>query len=511
MHSHFSDCRKSKCEHFEHNVTLHNNIVTVKCTIKSKKKKIYENAYAPVTITKNVRKKLDNFNNATRQLSVLIVGIDSISRLSFIRALPNTYRYVEENDWVPLKGYNKIGDNTFPNVMAILTGFNESYAYAVCNPKEVGRMDLCPMLWYDYSKLGYVTAYAEDEGSINTFNYKKKGFRKPPADYYFRPYVLATETLSKVNKDDMTYCTGPETAGERILNTAKEFAVTFKDYPNFGFFWMNSFSHNNINSPTGMDNKVRNFLMELDSSGVTENSAVVFLSDHGIRFGDIRLTATGWLEERLPFVYISLPGWFKRSFPREFGSIRRNAYALTCPYDLHMTLKHALVLSGHNYTMTPGNACPSCRSLFQPVEADRSCEDAGIEQHWCTCASYKEVSLGEETASKVTGHVLSQIQEIIRQRKGDQRCAKYSVDKIISSSASSPLFYKRKTNLLIKILTAPKAVFEATISFDGDIGSDKYSISGDISRLDSYSEHSKCVSDAYLRKYCYCGSNGTRV
>lgn len=508
----FLYCSVSNCQHFEDNVTLNHDVVTVKCTnSNNKKQKVYENAHVAVTIKEDVQRKLENYDNTTKQLSVLVVGIDSISRLNFIRALPNTYKYVEDNEWVPLRGYNKMGDNTFPNVMAILTGFNESNAYNICNPREIGKLDVCPMLWYDYRKLGYVTGYAEDEGSINTFNYRKKGFRDPPADYYFRPYILATETLAKVKKDDMTYCTGPETAGERILDVAKDFAITFKDYPSFGFFWMNSFSHNKLNSPTGMDNKIRGFLKDLDSSGVTETNVVIFLSDHGIRFGGIRLTETGWLEERLPFIYVSFPRWFKEKFPAEFSNFQKNSNRLTSPFDLHMTLRHILILSGHNYTMVPSKGCPKCKSLFEEAELERSCEDAGIEQHWCTCAGYTGTNLEKEVENKVKHYVLDQIHEIIRSKNSDHRCAKYSVEKIISSSLSHQFFYKNDTYLLVKFQTDPKAVYETTISFKGNISSEKYSISGDISRLDSYSEHSKCVSDAYLKKYCYCRSTGSRV
>ncbi|KAG5892622.1 hypothetical protein JTB14_019711 [Gonioctena quinquepunctata] len=137
-----------------------------------------------------------------------------------------------------------------------------------------------------------------------------------------------------------------------------------------------------------MDDKVKDLLEYLSDSGVTERSIVIFLSDHGMRFGDIRQTDTGWLEERLPFIYVSFPKWFQQSFPKEYDAFKNNTYKLTCPYDLHMTLKHILVLSGYNYTVTPSESCPKCKSLFEDIDSERSCEDAGIAQHWCTCAGY---------------------------------------------------------------------------------------------------------------------------
>ncbi|KAG5892621.1 hypothetical protein JTB14_019710 [Gonioctena quinquepunctata] len=223
-------CRTSTCKTFQNNITIHNDPVLVKCAQVDKPgKSVYENVHATITLKDEVQKKMENFDNTTKPISVLFVGIDSISRLNFIRSLPNTYKFVEENGWVPLKGYNKMDDNTFPNLMAILTGYNQTYAYNVCDPKTVGKLDNCSMLWYDFRKLGFITAYAEDEAFINTFNYRKKGFTIPPVDYYFRPYILATETLDKKYKDGMKYCTGPESAGERIMNIAKDFTTTFKD------------------------------------------------------------------------------------------------------------------------------------------------------------------------------------------------------------------------------------------------------------------------------------------
>jgi hypothetical protein len=39
-------------------------------------------------------------------------------------------------------------------------------------------------------------------------------------------------------------------------------------------------------------------------------TVLIFLSDHGIRFGAIRKTSVGKLEERLPFMFLIFPDWF---------------------------------------------------------------------------------------------------------------------------------------------------------------------------------------------------------
>lgn len=147
----------------------------------------------------NKNLKIDSYT--TPKYSVFLFGIDSISRLNFIRTMPKTKRFVDEHGWIPLEGYNKIADNTFPNLMAILTGWTLTQISQRCI-KEIGvKLDDCPYLWKNFSQEGYLTAYSEDEPYISTFNYEKYGFLNNPTDYYLRPLMVhGMQTLNiKVN------------------------------------------------------------------------------------------------------------------------------------------------------------------------------------------------------------------------------------------------------------------------------------------------------------------------
>lgn len=53
-------------------------------------------------------KERDKVENKTKPLSVLLIGIDSISRLNLIRAMPNTAQHLYNTGWMELKGYNKV-------------------------------------------------------------------------------------------------------------------------------------------------------------------------------------------------------------------------------------------------------------------------------------------------------------------------------------------------------------------------------------------------------------------
>lgn len=44
----------------------------------------------------------------TMPLSVLMIGYDSISRLSMIRTMPRTVEHMTRTGWLEIKGYNKV-------------------------------------------------------------------------------------------------------------------------------------------------------------------------------------------------------------------------------------------------------------------------------------------------------------------------------------------------------------------------------------------------------------------
>lgn len=153
-----------------------------KSKVKYKKPKKAVSVYENVHPVLNPEKVLDRLNisesgNATigrqKKLSVLLLGLDNVSRLNLQRTLPRTENHLREKGWLSMKGYNKMGENTFPNLMALLTGQNQENSYGRCKPTVPFGLDHCPMIWYNFRNAGFVTAYAEDEAKISTFNYLK--------------------------------------------------------------------------------------------------------------------------------------------------------------------------------------------------------------------------------------------------------------------------------------------------------------------------------------------------
>ncbi|XP_058064079.1 uncharacterized protein LOC131213856 isoform X1 [Anopheles bellator] len=475
------------------------------------KKAIYTNAHALVRPLPSVQERLEKFSgrSETRPLSVLMIGIDSISRLNLIRAMPHTAQHLYNTGWFELKGYNKIDDNTYPNLMAILTGYNNSLAYSVCNPRKVGQLEECPFLWKYFADSGYATAYAEDEASINTFNYHKYGFVAQPTDHYFRPVALAAEkNLSKKIKNSLTFCLGYQNYADYIYQYALDFATQYRTEPYFGLFWTNTFSHNDISDPSSMDLRMKYYLEQLDERGILNSSMVVFFSDHGLRFGPVRMLLTGWLEERLPFNFIWLPEWFREEHPEIVQALKINRNRLTNPYDLHATLKHVLELSGRIDNLPGPLSCPNCQSIFTEVPWNRSCEETAIESHWCTCANFKPIDKHSAMVQRAIAFVIDYVNvDLDRHRNSttsNYACAKLTLGAItLAKMARQPKGKLAYNDYLLIFEGKPGGgKFESTVRHH--LGRDEFEITGSISRLNEYASQSECMHVDYLRKYCYC-------
>ncbi|XP_051171895.1 uncharacterized protein LOC127288465 [Leptopilina boulardi] len=518
------------CVDFNISVIIPKEVDTLMVSCKDKKeisvkaKGKLKNTKHPVTIYQNVHSVInvdkvsdrfnissDNNNNMTsrhqRKLSVLLLGIDNVSRLNLERNLPKTTNYLHEKGWLIMKGYDKMGENTFPNLMAILTGQQQTDSYDKCKPTNPFGLDHCPMLWYNFRNAGYVTAYAEDEAKISTFNYLKVGFVDPPTDYYLRPYILATEKLLKSRRRFANYyCTGPEVAAERILNSAVDFATKFQGVPYFGFFWTNSVSHDSINGLSSMDTHILSRLEYLEHEGIMNDTMIIFLSDHGMRIGDIRMTFMGWYEERLPFFYVWLPQWFRDENPEVYDSLTINQNRLTSPFDLYETLRDIVIRGGGE--AGPSTGCPKCRSLFKTVPVERGCEDAGVPPHWCVCSAFEKDNASSQIVVRGAHKILDHIENIVKNyktKKGKRLCAKFKLKKIhrihkvidlnnSNSTSSTEYFY------MIQV-TPGDAKFEATIHY---YGSDNYNVTEEqISRINSYGPGSKCL-DHGQKRYCHC-------
>merc|ERR1712142_21328 len=122
--------------------------------------------------------------------SIVTLIIDGLSQLNLIRSLPLTKTFLDSAGGLLFQGQHKVGHNSYPNVMALLSGETGGNWPAEW-PNRTGiyylddhRQPLITRLYQDH---GYVTMFLEDLQLYGCFNREGKiGFRNPPAMVYYR-------------------------------------------------------------------------------------------------------------------------------------------------------------------------------------------------------------------------------------------------------------------------------------------------------------------------------------
>nr|XP_018913161.1 PREDICTED: uncharacterized protein LOC109041306 isoform X1 [Bemisia tabaci] len=499
---------KKTCTKFQSNTTLsyQPEMVQIDCTVESRKKRksIYQDVHSTATKRQKLSHKATPRNQSQDAFNVLVVGIDSVSYANFQRQMPATLQLLRNTSWIEYKGYNKVGDNTLPNLMPILTGHSLPQIEKTCWHGRSDYFDSCPFIWKNFSAHNYATMYAEDEYKISSFNFVKKGFKKPPVDYYARAYMhSATAALKAKMINGLHYCLGPTTSVDRVLGYSLDFLRQMNDTRFFGLVWVNSMTHNSLQTAHAMDAIMVDYFFALSELGVLDNTFVVFLSDHGIRFGQFRQTFFGWFEERLPFLFFHVPARFRELYPEQVQNLEENADMLTSPYEVHVTLHKVLDPTAD---VTPVG-CPKCRGLFDPVDGNRSCDDAGIPFDWCVCGEFIPQSTKGPEAVSVGRELVNEINRLTynKSASADRVCAKFKMTEVTSARRITNSANKSDVALQIIVKTTPgRAVFEATVGYSPEI-----KVLGSISRLDSYGSEGDCVDTAWMRKYCYCVPKGS--
>ena len=90
----------------------------------------------------------------------MLIGLDSISRLNFLRHMNQTRKFLESHGFIPLLGYHKVGENSFPNVMPMFTGRPSTDYHNDSTPSSF-TFDDVPLIFKNFAKKGYLTTFLE--------------------------------------------------------------------------------------------------------------------------------------------------------------------------------------------------------------------------------------------------------------------------------------------------------------------------------------------------------------
>ena len=455
-------------------------------------------------------------------LSVYMFIFESMSTARFKRHMKSMSGFMKENRAFNFEGYNKIADNTFVNIVPMLTGLRANKAqrdmgdeFHTKHRKIRSYDQVDSFIWKDFAKKNFVTAFVENESKIGAFSYGKKvGFQSAkPFDYFYRPYFVRQRKLTKRSSN---FCFGNDETFASQLNLTQNL---FEKYGNrqklFAMNVVTKPGHDEENDIERTDDTLAQSFRALFRDGAFNKTIIFFLGDHGPRFGKGRLTRNGYFEERLTFLSLILPSWFRSKHPIIARNLRKNQNRLATPFDIHQTLRTILNGNYDNIGRRQSSASLNSRGqdLFREIPKNRTCRSAGVPKFYCPCYGTREMEIDSRFSNQLSTNLVDNINAMMRKRKYDSKCAVLQLKKIYQmtrmmdnvDSSLSTKSHKEMYKLVIQ--THPgHGIFEGFLTYDRKL--EQSFFEEGVSRLNLYGKQGQCI-DSGFEKYCYCKNNKT--
>ncbi|XP_020804695.1 uncharacterized protein LOC110181316 [Drosophila serrata] len=455
-----------------------------------------------------------NTKGGNSPISVMIVGLDSVSHLQFLRQMPKTLAYIrKKTSHVEFWGFNKIGVNSYQNLIPMLTGLSEAESQKYWNWKK--KLDDLPLIWKDYKAAGYNTSWGEDWAPFSMFHDGKPGFAKQTTDHNFHDLMTQVYVQQSRIKMDNALC-----FLDVLMEMNYKLLPHMQRYPFFSFYWWGNGVHDYMSR--FVDKRFERFLKRLNNVGILNNTIIIFMSDHGIRWGNFRQSYQGMIEDSQPFLSILYPAWMRKKYPMAIKNLAGNSHSLVTTYDLHETLRHLLhpktledesiTLKSEELSTRNASLIPRGVSLFLPIPIERTCDTSHISSHFCLCHKQVAISVDNPIAMQSANIIVNSINKLIEEYPV---CKPLQLESIVSAQFAVPeslnhinkkkrhksLFYTEK-DILVRLKVKPGISY-----FEGMTRIHKNSIHliGDVVRLGGdNSNNNDCIQNPELNPFCYC-------
>lgn len=383
--------------------------------------------------------------------NVILLGLGSTSHLNFRRVFPEVHEYLVHNlSAIEVTHFHKVGSNTFQNLGPLLTNqkiiYKRSFTnyddYLGCETSGL-TYDECPFVWKNFKAAGFKTFYGEDFGPTTKSYFWRNGFSKPPTDVFLRP--LTFTAAQTIGHDGLGYansnyispkCFGPRPSFHVLLNSFKQFLLKSSREKSkyFGFMFSNSSTHDDTNGGRLIVQEILEMLKDLKLNGYLDNTVLIVFGDHGSRAEQIINHIQGYIEERLPFLYIVLPNWFEKRYKRQYNNLITNSkHRLLTHFDIYETLVDLLPSAKFGAFRSSMDIKEPGSSLFSDIQVTRTCEMAGIRKGFCACnLKLLEISTNE---IRIKNYALQAIEHMNMLLKNKSKCAKLALNLILNAEA----------------------------------------------------------------------------
>jgi len=456
------------------------------------------------------------------QFSVFIFTIDAMSLQNFHRSLPKTAKLLQAEGSILFDGLNKVGYNSYPNIMALLSGesggewdggridgdgkFSNTFPNSSEGIYYIDK-ERQPNMFNRFEENGYTTVMMEDMSMWSIFHRTGTiGMRKPLASIYYRPGMLAIEEEEwgylrsrLVGKFGAYACLQNDLIHKPMLGVVKNFLSTYSSSPAFGYIHLSSYLHNDLNMAKLYDDDLHDMIRDVIDSGELDDTFFILMGDHGFQRGEFKFTLTeqGRMEDKLPLFHLLPPQNFKSRFPDLVSNLVSNSHTLISFFDVNQFLRDVLAM-GVNSTSQEmfRNYEGHGLSLFSEIPP-RTCSEASIPEDYCACLDgVSKIDPDLPEVNELAVAILNDINEMVEDLTF---CGKLKLKHVNDATVRRGREVSLVT-LQVEVVNRG-AVFEIGVKIK-----DEKLESCKVIRLDWYSSTSECVPTnmGHIRPYCLC-------
>merc|ERR1719186_642188 len=354
--------------------------------------------------------------------SVLILALDSTSKSAFLRNMPLTTAYLEQQGAVRFNHHHRQGENSYPNIMPLLSGRRIIYEENAKDGFDKGYMDdiaatnNMSWAWEPWAKLGLPTMHFEDMAWAGVYNYHyKKGWKTRPFMFFLRKVFDAMKDWKIRNNPLMNgcyLCVNNSPLHKRELSFLSNFIRSYNPVPYISFIHLAEYSHDQNNFISYMDKDLKIFLKNHIEDGLFDRTLLILMGDHGRRGGgSFTSSRAGWVDANTPLLYIRAPPQLKRENPDITRILNQSKDKLTTMQDLFKTMTDPVITRVEkplNYGLPREQ---EGLSLLQPLPS-RTCEEALVPDKFCTCPGEKiKIDTNDPEMVKYAEKIVSKIVE----------------------------------------------------------------------------------------------------
>ncbi|XP_017111316.1 uncharacterized protein LOC108135203 [Drosophila elegans] len=425
------------------------------------------------------------------KLSVMVLGIDSVSHMHFMRYFPLVKGFLEGLPHTKFFGYSRVGLDAHANIVPLLSGLSSLEL----------QQNEGAWLFRDFNAGGYSTAYGEDSANVI--------LPRQVTDFDLTPVMAEMDTHTRYSIDlkEMIHCTAGRSYKDVLWDYIGKLVPHMQRSPFFSFFWQSQGVEEYYEYASHLDLSYMMLLKSLLDADILNNTLLLLMSDHGLRAGNYRMSFQGMREESQPLLVAIYPEWLKEKYPLAMENLEQNAHSLITPYDLHATLRDVLSMEqlqdGHievrnnSLWSSSPKKMPRGVSLFLRVPGHRTCDLAHIPSLFCFCRELTEVPTDDGLVLRCSRFLVESINKLI---KPLGQCRQLKLKMVLLAHfldfGEDSFVYE----LRLRVRTEPGGgEFEATVRL-----SDVLLLTSPISRINHYLGQSHCLSDPDFKIFCFC-------